>query len=154
MTKRSGPPPASSGKVLAIRAGEEAGLNALERIEDAQDRADIAKMEQRIAETKAQDKIGTVVGYGPCFYDQSPTEVFGPGLVAACKNDVSKIPNWRFSRWYFRDKIIVDLFRTKQAYAAADVKARRRMAKKHGVKYAALGPSMSYRTDLPQQLGL
>ena len=50
--------------------------------------------------------------------------------------------------------MIVDLFRTKQAYKEAEVEARRRMAKKHGVKYAALGPSMSYRTDLPQQLNL
>ena len=146
MIKRSGPPPASSGKVLSVRAGEEAGLNALERIEDAQDRADIAKLEQRQAEAQAMDKIGTVVGYGPYDTDQSPTQVFGMAAI--------KAPEWRFSRWYFRDKIIVDLFRTRQAYQAAEVEARRRMAKKHGVRYAALGPSMSYRTDLPQQLGL
>jgi hypothetical protein len=154
MTKCSSTPPASHGKALTIRTGDEPGLDSLEGRESGQDAADIARMEQRIAEAKAQDKIGTVVGYGPCFYDQSPTEVFGPGLVAACKNDVSKIPDWRFTRWYSRDRIIVDLFRTKGAYAAADVEARRRMAKKHGVRYAALGPSMSYRTDLPQQLGL
>lgn len=146
MIKRSGPPPASSGKVLSVRAGEESGLNALERIEDAQDRADIEKLEQRKLEAQAMDKIGTVVGYGPYDTDQSPTQVFGMAAI--------KAPEWRFSRWYFRDKIIVDLFRTRQTYQAAEVEARRRMAKKYGVRYAALGPSMSYRIDLPQQLGL
>ena len=146
MIKRSGPPPASSGKVLSVRAGEEAGLNALERIEDAQDRADIAKLEQRQAEAQAMDKIGTVVGYGPYDTDQSPTQVFGIAAI--------KAPEWRFSRWYFRDRIIIDLFRTLGMYKAAKVEKRRRMAKKYGMKYAALGPSMSYRTDLPQQLGL
>lgn len=154
MTKRSGVLPASSGKVLSIRTGREPGLDALERAENDQDRADIAKVEQRQAEDRALDKIGSVVGYGPYVMDQSPTQVFGRGLVDACRNDVSRIPDWRFSRWYFQDKIIVDLFRTAAAYKEADVEARRRMAKKHGVKYAALGPSMSYRTDLPQQLGL
>jgi hypothetical protein len=139
-------PPESSGRVLSIRTGDEPGLDSLERAERTQDQADISKLEQRLAAARAVDKIGTVVGYGPYDTDQSPTQVFGMAAINA--------PDWRFSRWYFRDNMIVDLFRTKQAYSEADVNARHRMAKKHGVKYAALGPSMSYRTDLPQQLGL
>lgn len=139
-------PPESSGRVLSIRTGDDPGLDSFERAERTRDQADISKLEQRLAAARAADKIGTVVGYGPYDTDQSPTQVFGMAAINA--------PDWRFSRWYFRDKMIVDLFRTKQAYAAADVEARRRMAKKHGVRYAALGPSMSYRTDLPQQLGL
>jgi uncharacterized membrane protein len=139
-------PPASSGRVLSIRTGDESGLDSLERAERAQDEADISKLEQRQASARAADKIGTVVGYGPYDTDQSPTQVFGMAAI--------KAPDWRFSRWYFRDKMIVDLFRTKQAYSEANVEARRRLAKKYHVKYAALGPSMSYRTDLPQQLGL
>ncbi|MFA5937596.1 MAG: hypothetical protein WC822_07000 [Candidatus Paceibacterota bacterium] len=154
MTKRSGPPPAASSKVLRIRTDDQSGLSALEQAERQQDQADESALEQRIAGERASDKIGSVVGYGPFVLDQSPTEVFGPELIAACKNDVSKIPNWRFSRWYFRDRIIVDLFRVESAYKEADVPARRRMAKKYGIKYAALGPRMSYRTDLPQQLGI
>ena len=146
MTKRSATIPASSGRVLSIRTGDEPGLAALERAERTQDDADISKLEQRQALARAADKIGSVVGYGPYDTDQSPTQVFGPAALAA--------PDWRFSRWYFRDRMIVDLFRTRAAYEAAGVEARRRMAKKHKVKYAALGPSMSYRTDLPQQLGL
>lgn len=147
MAKLSGtPPPAASSRVLSIRTGDEPGLDAFERAERRKDQEDESKMQQRLAAARAADKIGTVVGYGPYDTDQSPTQVFGAAGM--------KAPDWRFSRWYFRDKMIVDLFRTKQAYSEANVEARRRMAKKYGVKYAALGPSMSYRTDLPQQLGL
>lgn len=154
MIKRSGPPPAASSKVLSVMTGNEPGLNALEAEELRQDQNDIMRLEQRQAEARATDKIGSVVGYGPYVFDQSPTEVFGEDLIKTCKNDVTRIPNWRFTRWYFRERIIVDLFRTQAAYDGADVEARRRMAKKYKVRYAALGPRMSFRTDLPQQLGI
>ena len=154
MTQKSSQRPFSASKMLKVKTDDESGHDALESAEDRQDKADIARMEMRIIEAQANDKIGSIVGYGPYAMDQTPTQVFGSGLIESCKNDVSKIPDWRFTRWYFRDKIIVDLFRTKQKYQEADVEARRRMAKKYGLRYAALGPSMSYKTDLPQQLGI
>jgi hypothetical protein len=144
--------PASSGRVLSVRP-EESGLDALDA-DSLQNREDISRLEQDQAEAKQSDKIGSIVGYGPYDIDQSPTQVFGMPLIDRCKGDVDKIPNWKFSRWYYFDKIIVDLFYTDQAYKEADVEARRKMAKSFRFKYAALGPGMSYRTNLPAQLGI
>jgi hypothetical protein len=154
MSKR-GTRPASSGKKLNVSAPEEnPSPEAQERDESYKDRADEATLEQKQAEERATDKIGSVLDYGPYVVDQSPTQVFGAAVIEHFKGDVSRIPKWLFKRWYFRDRIIVDMFHNKRAYIEADVEARRALAKKFKVRYAALGPSMSYRTDLPEQLGL
>ena len=154
MSKR-GLTPASSGKGLTINPSEETpSPETAERDESYQNRADESALEQRIAEERASDKIGSVLDYAPYVVDQSPTQIFGMALIDSVKGDVSRIPNWKFKRWYFGKKVIVDFFSTKQAYKEAEVEARRSMARKFKIKYAALGPGMSYRTDLPEQLGL
>jgi hypothetical protein len=126
----------------------------VERAESRQDQADVAAVDQKQAEERATDKIGSVVDYGPYVTDQSPTQVFGAGVIDLFSGDVSRIPKWMFKRWYFRDKIIIDFFHTQRSYNEADVESRRKMARKFNVRYAALGPGMSYLTDLPQQLGI
>lgn len=147
--------PSSSARRLSVRQPEETpSSEEQERAESGQDRADVAAMAQKQAAEQASDKIGSVVDYGPYVVDHSPTQVFGLAVIDMFDGQVSRIPKWRFKRWYFRDKIIIDFFRTKQEYEAADVEARRDMARKFKVRYAALGPGMSYKTDLPQQLGI
>ncbi len=154
MMKR-GTRPASSSRRISVRPPEETpSPESTERAESHQDRADLAALEQKKAEAQASDKVGSVVDYGPYVTDQSPTQVFGMAVIDMFNGDVSRIPKWLFKRWYFRDKIIVDLFTTPRAYAEADVESRREMARKFKVRYAALGPGMSYKTDLPQQLGI
>jgi len=136
-----------------VRQNEEApSPELMERAESGQDRADLAAMEQKKAAEQASDKIGSVVDYGPYVVDQSPTQAFGAGVIDLFDGNVSRIPKWRFKRWYFRDKIIIDFFHSQREYNEADVESRREMAKKFKVRYAALGPGMSYKTDLPQQL--
>ena len=144
---------AASSRVLTSKTTG-AGERDLESEEARQAQADISRIEQDKAAAQEADKIGSVVDYGPHITDQSPTQVFGMALIDACKGDVKRIPAWRFKRWYFRDKIIIDFFSRQQEYDAAQVEARRKMAHQFKFKYAALGPGMSYRTDLPRQLGL
>lgn len=122
-------------------------------VEAKQDRAEIESVEAKQAAAKESDRIGSVVDYGPHVVDQSPTQIFGMALINACNGDVRRIPKWRFKRWYFRDKIIIDYFSTKREYDEAQVEQRRKMAHQFGFKYGALGPGMSYKVDLPEQLG-
>ena len=152
--KRSSPTPAASSKLLTIRPADESTQDAQDRVDSAKDQSDLATLEQRKAEERASDKIGSIVDHAPYVMDQSPTQVFGMALINSYKGDAGKIPNWLFKRWYFRDNIIIDFFSSKRAYEDAEVEARRKMAHKFKFKYAALGPTMSYRTDLPEQLGV
>lgn len=141
---------ASAGKVLKVTDQEDSE----DLLEKRQDQTDVAAAEQKKVEEKAIDKVGSVLDHAPYVLDQSPTQVFGAAVIEEFKGDVAKIPKWLFKRWYFRDRAIIDLFVTQRAYDEADVEARRALAAKFNVRYAALGPRHSYRTDLPQQLGL
>lgn len=152
---KKGNRPYSSSKKLSVQPAQESpSADQLDRQDSSKDLADKAALEQKTAERQAADKVGSILDYGPYVGDQSPTQVFGAAVIEHFKGNVSRIPKWLFTRWYFRDKIIVDLFRTNRAYVEADVDSRRALAGKFGVRYAALGPGMSYLTDLPQQLGI
>lgn len=95
------------------------------------------EFEDKMAELRAQDKIGEMMDHSTYVTDQSPTGVWG--VKAAAERICT------FSRWYFmvKDNAIIDTFMTQALYDAADVEARRAMAHRYGTRYAALGPSHS-----------
>jgi len=88
-----------------------------------------------MAQARADDKFLDVVGSADFVTDQVPTQIWGLKAV----ND----PPYKFSRWYFRDKVLLDLFLTQEAYDAAEVEQRRALARGRGFRYAALGPMHS-----------
>lgn len=60
------------------------------------------------------------------------------------------LPTWNFSRYYMREKIVVDLFPTQSLYDSADVEARRAWCRSEGLRYGALGPDMNTTDLIPQ----
>lgn len=140
----------SASRTLTVRPQE----NSQDQADARQDREDTSRVEQKIAKDKAADKIGTLFDHAAFDVDQTPAQVFGMAVIDSVGGDVARLPRWRFSRWYFGIRTIVDLFHTKSEYKEAQVEDRRKMAHKFGFKYGALGPGMSYVDDLPAQLGI
>jgi len=129
--------PAATQKVLPIERPADADPEAAKRAKDA---ADVAAVAAKEAERKAQDPISDPLNYGPYVTDHSPTMCFGRQVIEDYGGDVGRIPKYRFKRWYFRDKVVIDTFITQLQYDSADVEGRRAMCKKYGHRYAALGP--------------
>lgn len=114
--------------------------------EQRQDQKDVAQVEAKLANQKADDKLQVVdvLEGKEWIISQSLTQSFGMKTIEHFKGDVSLIPKWRFSRRYLGEKtILVDLFRKQKDYDAADVEARRKLVNKLGGHYAALGPGHS-----------
>jgi hypothetical protein len=138
------PRAASRSKVLPLKDSPKKADDA----ESAKDKADIAAAAQKETDRKAADKISQVPALEGQNYalDQSLTQCFGMEVIKHFKGQVDKIPTWRFGRWYFGAKVVVDTFRTQSAYDAAGVEKRRELVHTFGGRYAALGPS---HTRLP-----
>lgn len=131
--------PASLQKVLPVRQAPAPTTKDAERIAD---RASEGAAAAREAQRKAEDPAGLVLDHSPFARDQSVTQAFG-GQVISDLGGTEKLPRWRFSRFYFTHKAIMDLFPTQRGYDEAQVEERRAMAKRYGFRYAALGPNHS-----------
>lgn len=96
-----------------------------------------ADFNEKRAALLAADKFGEVMQNAPFASYQCPTQIWG--VKAAAEKQ------YVFTRWYFmaKDNVIVDLFEKQEQYDAADVEARRALARKYGTRYAALGPRHS-----------
>lgn len=125
--------------------------DAEEEREDYQLQRDLQMIEER---TKA-DKISRLLQSKAYLIDAGPTHVIPRAeLEARAAKDpkfLEGLPKVRFSRFYLKERIVVDLFVTEKAYKEADVEARRAWCRSEGVRYGALGPTMN-TIDLTPQL--